>query len=59
MKLYVTIQPSGFELKKQAILCQSSLFFEGDAAHRLKKEAQNGEKLTFFSQNGSGLDSYN
>jgi hypothetical protein len=54
----VTMQPSGFELKKQAILCQASLLFEGDAAHRLKKEVQNGGKLTFFSQNGSRLDSY-
>jgi hypothetical protein len=54
----VTIQGSGFESKKQAIFLQSSLFFEGDAAHRLKKEAQDGGKWTFLDQNGSTLNSY-
>jgi hypothetical protein len=54
----VTIQGSGFEAKKQAIFCQSSLLFEGDAAHRLKKEARDGGKLTFLDQNVSTLNSY-
>jgi hypothetical protein len=54
----VTIQGSGFEAKKQAIFRQSSLLFEGDAAHRLKKEAQDGGKLTFLDQNVSTLNRY-
>jgi hypothetical protein len=54
----VTSQGSGFESKKQAIFRQSSLLFEGDAAHRLKKEAQDGGKWTFLDQNGSALTSY-
>jgi hypothetical protein len=56
--LLVTIQGSRFEAKKLAILCQSSLLFEGDAAHRLKKEAQDGGKWTFLDQNVSTLKSY-
>jgi hypothetical protein len=56
--MIVTIQGSGFESKKQAIFCQSSLLFEGDAAHRLKKEAQDGGKWTFLGQNVSTLNSY-
>jgi hypothetical protein len=56
--LTVTIQPSGFVAKKQAIFRQTSLLFAGDAAHRLKKEAQDGGKATFFAQNASGLDRY-
>jgi hypothetical protein len=54
----VTIQPSGFAAKKQTIFRQTSLLFEGDAAHRLKKEAQDGGKAAFFAQNGNGLNSY-
>jgi hypothetical protein len=54
----VTIQGSGFEAKKQVIFRQSSLLFEGDAAHRLKKEAQDGGKWTFLDQNVSTLNSY-
>jgi hypothetical protein len=54
----VTIQGSGFEAKKQAIFRQSSLLFEGDAAHRLKKEAQDDGKWTFLDQNVSTLNCY-
>jgi hypothetical protein len=57
-KKFVAIQGSGFEAKKQAIFRQSSLLFEGDAAHRLKKEAKDGGKLTFLDQNVSTLNSY-
>jgi hypothetical protein len=56
--IFVTIQGSGFEAKKQAIFRPSSLLFEGDAAHRLKKEAQDGGKLTFLDQDVSTLNSY-
>jgi hypothetical protein len=52
------IQPSGFAAKKQTIFRQTSLLFEGDAAHRLKKEAQDDGKAAFFAQNVNGLDSY-
>jgi hypothetical protein len=45
---------SDFGSKKQAVFGQASRFFEGDAAHRLKKSDSHGQKLTFFGRNGSG-----
>jgi hypothetical protein len=57
-KKSVTSQSSGFEAKKQAIFRKTSLLFEGDAAHRLKKEAQDGGKWTFLDLNVSTLTSY-
>jgi hypothetical protein len=40
--VFVTIQPSGFELKKQVIFVPSSLFFGVDAQHWQKKMAEMG-----------------